>query len=64
MEDLQEQVVCMKIGFNQGKILQNLSKCQLPYGEQKIGEQKLFEWHSKFKSSVTSGEGAECTDVY
>jgi len=29
-----------------------------------LEEQNLFEWHSKFKSSVTSGEDAECTDVY
>jgi len=30
----------------------------------KLDEQNLFECHSKFKSSVTSGEDAECTDVY
>jgi len=42
MEHLQEQPVCMKIGFNWGQMLHKLSKCRLPYGEQKIGRTEPF----------------------
>ena len=60
MTDCKEQHVCFKFRFKLWRRTTETSKTlKVPSGEQTVGRTQVFDWFSKFRSSVTSAEDAE-----
>jgi hypothetical protein len=58
----QEQHVCIKFYFKQGKNAMNTSKnLKLAFGELIMGIIQLLGWFSTFKSGMTSAKYVECS---
>ena len=44
------------------KCFENTEMLKVTFREQIVGRGQVFEWSSKFKSSVTCGEDSECLE--
>jgi len=44
------------------KCFENTEMLKVTFREQIVGRAQVFEWGSKFKSSVTCGEDSECLE--
>jgi hypothetical protein len=59
--NLKEQCICFNFALNQGKnAMETFEMLKVCFGEETMGGKQVFEWFSKFKSSVTSVEDAKC----